>query len=196
MGSARLFEDFGRQTVPAKPSASTAIEELEDEKLKSFEQGYGAGWEDAIKAQADSGRLLVETVQQSLIEARFTREEAMQAFLAAARPLLDGLVAKILPALGEATLPQHVSALLAKALEEASNLPVVIRVSEDQHAAVARLLSSGLPENISLVADPDLASGQACCALGTSEKQVDLPGLVSEISDAVEAFYNSIQEEV
>lgn len=196
MGNARLFEDFGRTSAPVQATADSTAEEMEDLKLKSFEQGYGAGWDDAIKAQAETGKLLVDTVQQSLMDARFTRDQAMQSFIAATRPLLDQLVAKILPELGKRMLPHHVSALLTKAIEEASALPVEIRVSEDQHAAVSRLLDGKLPENASLVADPSLEAGQACCALGSSEKQVDLPGLVSEIADAVEAFYNSVQEEV
>lgn len=196
MGTARLFEDFGRRKAPAQSAAAAAIEDLEDQKLRSFEQGYGAGWDDAMKAQADSGKLLVDTVQQSLLDARLTRDEAMQSFVAATRPLIDGLVGKILPALAERTLPQHVSNLLAKVIEEASDLPLEIRVSPDQHAAVARLLEGRMPENATLLADSDLSAGQACCALGTSEKQVDLPGLVAEITEAVEAFYNSVQEEV
>ncbi len=196
MGNARLFEDFGQRGAPEQSAAESAIEDLEDQKLKSFEQGYGAGWEDAIKAQADSGKLLVETVQQSLMDARLTRDQAMQSFIAATRPLIDGLVGKILPELADRTLPQHVSRLLANAIEEASSLPVEIRVSQDQYSAVARLLEGEMPENAVLVADPELASGQACCALGSSEKQVDLDGLVDEITDAVAAFYNSVQEEV
>lgn len=195
MGAARLFEDFSRRDLPADP-ATTSIEDLEDEKLKSFEQGYGAGWEDAIKAQADSGKLLADTVQQSLIEVGFTREEALQAFIAATRPLLDGLVAKLLPALADRTLPQHVTTLLAKAIEDASDLPVEIRVAPDQHAAVSRALGDRMPDNARLSADADLAPGQACFALGTSEKQIDLPELIAEIGEAVEAFYNSVQEEV
>ena len=196
MGTARLFEDFGQRNAPAQSASANAAEELEDQKLKSFEQGYGAGWDDAVKAQADNGKLLIETVQQSLLEARFTREEAMHSFVEAVRPLLDGLVTKVLPAVAEQALPQHVSTMLSKVVEEAVDLPVEIRVSEDQHAAVEQLLQDRMPENASLVADPDLASGQACCALGSSEKQVDLPELISEISDALKAFYNSFQEEV
>jgi flagellar biosynthesis/type III secretory pathway protein FliH len=198
MGTSRLFEDFSQRKAPEKQkSASTSmIEDLEDQKLKSFEEGYGAGWDDAIKAQHDSGKLLVDTVQQSLIEARLVREDALQAFISATRPLLDGLVRKVLPALAEQTLPHHVAGLLSRAIEEAADLPLEIRVAEDQHAAVARLLEDRMPETARLVADPDLAAGQACCALGQSEKQIDLPGLLAEITDAVEAFYNSIQEEV
>ena len=197
MGNARLFEDFGRKEVKAQSTAATTSDEdLEDLKLKAFEQGYGAGWDDAVKAQADGGMLLAETVQQALLDVRFTRDDAMQAFIPATRPLIDGLIAKILPAMADATLPQHVAGLLGKAMEEASDLPVEIRVAPDQLAAVSRVLDGRMPDNASLAPDDTLAPGQACFALGTSEKQIDLPELISEITQAVEAFYNSVQEEV
>ncbi len=197
MASTRLFEDFGRKQVAVQPSASTTTDEdIEDLKLKAFEQGYGAGWDDAIKAQADSGKLLADTVQQSLLDARVTSEGAHQAFISATRPLLEGLIGKILPALADRTLPEHVAGLLVKAIEEASDLPVEIRVSPEQQGAVSRVLEDKMPENSKIIADESLAAGQACFALGTSEKQIDLPELISEISQAVEAFYNSVQEEV
>lgn len=197
MGSARLFEDFGRRELPAPQAESAPSEEdLEDLKLKSFEQGYGAGWDDAVKAQAESGHLLAETVQQSLLDARMTREQAFKAFIAASHPLIDELVTKILPVVADRTLPQHVVALLNKAIEDASDLPVEIRVSPDQHAAASRVLDGRMPDTASLTADESLAPGQACFALGPSEKQIDLPELISQISEAVDAFYNSVQEEV
>lgn len=196
MGRGRLFEDFSRPATPEPANQASLAENLEDEKLKSFEQGYGAGWEDAIRAQADSGKLLADTVQQSLIAARLTREDALKSFIAATRPLLDGLVDKILPEIADRTLPRHVAGLLAKAVEDASDLPVEIRVSPDQHWAVAGALDGHMPDNARISADADLAAGQACIALGTSEKQIDLPELISEITEAVAAFYNSVQEEV
>lgn len=197
MANTRLFEDFGRKPQAAQPSVpATSAEDIEDLKLKAFEQGYGAGWDDAIRAQADSGKLLTETMQQSLLDARLTSDAAQKAFISATRPLIESLIGKILPAIAERTLPEHVAGLLVKAIEEASDLPVEIRVSPDELAAVSRILDGEMPGNSRIAADEDLERGQACFALGTSEKQIDLPELISEISAAVESFYHSVQEEV
>ena len=52
--ASHLFEDFGGKPKPKSKAPSFRIEEVEDQKLESFENGYRAGWDDAIKAQAET----------------------------------------------------------------------------------------------------------------------------------------------
>ena len=51
-GLAAILEDFG-SIGPAASAVSLSEETLESERLESFDKGYRAGWDDAIKARSD-----------------------------------------------------------------------------------------------------------------------------------------------
>ena len=191
-----LFEDFGRVQDYHESLSDAGKEEAEDNALASFEKGYTAGWDDAVAAQNKAGAALAETVQQSLQDVQFTREEAIQAFVAAARPLFETIIAQVLPVVANASFGAHIASLLENALEEASNLPIEIQVSEDQFAAVESALSGFESQGISLRRSDNLAAGQACFRLGDREELLDLNGLQSEIHAAVESFLVSVQKDV
>lgn len=194
MGVAKLFEDFSDEQDLVQEMFEHSTEELEDIKLKSFEQGYGAGWDDAIKAQQEGMTLLSDTVEASIKDLQMTQEDSLRAFTEATLPLLEGMVSKVLPILADHSFAFAVRSVLEKSLTEATKLPVEIRVAADQQNQVAHALSDKPAAEISLKTDETLAPGQACIGLGASEQQIDLDGLIKEITEAVENFQISVKE--
>ena len=54
MSLSHRYRNFGGSKASAEPTSEAASETNEDQQLQAFEKGYQAGWDDAVKAQADS----------------------------------------------------------------------------------------------------------------------------------------------
>ncbi|MEL6228081.1 MAG: ABC transporter ATP-binding protein, partial [Pseudomonadota bacterium] len=75
MQSAALYQDFGTELAPAKPNSSVSRDSLEDEKLQAFENGYQAGWDDSIKAQANLDLSISSALAANLHDIETTHPE-------------------------------------------------------------------------------------------------------------------------
>ena len=62
MAISHLLEDFGTNSDLPGPLTMMSPEDIEDVRLGAFEQGYSAGWEDALSAQSRDRARLSETL--------------------------------------------------------------------------------------------------------------------------------------
>ena len=99
---AAYLEDFGAPLSEVKGYA-VSDEVLETERLESFDKGYRAGWDDAIKAKTDEGTQQADAVVQALQDLSFTYHEVHAQLLSNLSPLLDEILQKILPSLARET---------------------------------------------------------------------------------------------
>lgn len=186
----QLLEDFAETTVQVTHLATAAIDEgeLEGQKLEAFENGYRAGWDDAIKAQSDDKTRISSAFGQHLQDLSFTYHEAYSQVMNAMTPLLDEIVAALLPEIARATLGQHVVEQLQGMAQEIGALEVIVAVSPANIEALAPLLEGEFSFPIQLVQDDTLADEQADIRLGDTEKQIDLGDLIASVSEAVQGF--------
>ncbi|MBY6003851.1 ABC transporter ATP-binding protein [Salipiger bermudensis] len=187
-GLAEFLEDFG--VAPARAPVAGLHDEsaLEAAKLEGFDGGYRAGWDDAINAQSDDQLRIASDFAQNLQDLSFTYHEACRQVLNGISPLLEEVVAKLLPASLQETLGLHLAEQLRAMAAEIGRLDVVIAVAPGASTSVAPLIEMEFGFPLSLVEDPTLAEGQADIRFSESETQVDLGGLVQEVSEAVQAF--------
>jgi flagellar assembly protein FliH len=195
MGIASLYEDFGSQVAEISAPLPGGTDEIEEQKLVAFEKGYGAGWEDAVKVQTEGSQVVSDALKQSLLDLSFTREEALQAYVKAMRPLLERILTKVLPKLADQALLHHIVTLLEQTLSNSSDLPVEIRVAPEHQTVVAKLVDGLLPEGGQIRADTALSSKQAKFSFGESESQIDLETLINDIRGAISEFHITSQGE-
>jgi len=191
-----MFEDFTELQLSAENRQSLADEASEDAKLKAFEQGYGAGWEDAIKAKAQGEQELSEAVREALMQAELSRTDAMETFIAAIQPVLDALVAQVLPDLARASLHRHIADVIASARDESMDLAPVVVVSEADFRAVRAAFDSDIARGMRIEPSAQLLAGHACIKLSKGEQFLDLPGLVAEIKAAVDSHLHALKQEI
>ena len=191
-GLQALLEDFGdlrrdrrRATETAGPSAEQDLEGL---RLEAFENGYKAGWDDAIKAQADDQSRVSASLGQHLLDLSFTYHEAYSHVTKAITPLLEELVGVLLPEAARATLGAHVADRLAGMAQEIGQVDVIVAVSPTNAASVAPLLEGEFGFPVRLIEDDTLADEQADIRFGETERQIDLSGLLRSITEALEGF--------
>lgn len=196
---ASLLEDFGtvRSAVPAEatgPSISEA--EIEGAKLESFEKGYKAGWDDAVKAQSDDRTRISSAFGQHLQDLSFTYHEAYSQVMSAVTPILVEMAGSVLPQIARATLAQHIAEQLDAMTQDIGALDVIIAVAPSRIEVVQSLLDQDFGFPIELAADETLNEDQADIRFGETERQIDLGELIASVTEAVEGFTHDSQRKI
>lgn len=187
-----ILEDFGAAVraspvwTAAEPQISDS--EIEGMKLESFESGYKAGWDDAVKAHSDDRARISSALGQHLQDLSFTYHEAYSQVMNAVTPLLNEMVQVVLPEIARASLAQHIADQLAGRAKDAGALDVMVAVSPSRIAAVRPLLEQDFGFPIELVEDDTLDEEQADIRFGETETQIDLGDLVASVKEAVDGF--------
>lgn len=182
---AAYLEDFGAPLSEVKGYA-VSDEVLETERLESFDKGYRAGWDDAIKAKTDEGTQQADAVVQALQDLSFTYHEVHAQLLSNLSPLLDEILQKILPSLARETLGAHVVDQLSQIARDIGTVQIEIAVAPGAAERVSQLVNnaaSSLP--ISVIETDAVPEGRADMRLGRKELSVDLSEVTAQITEAV-----------
>ena len=184
---ALYLEDFGTP-ISGHTAAVISDEMLETERLESFDKGYRAGWDDAIKAKSDEGAQFADAVAQSLQDLSFTYHEVHAQILSNLGPLFEEILQKLLPLLARETLGAHVADQLASMARDMGTVQIEIAVAPGTAEQVSQLVNgAGARLPITVVEDADVPEGRADMRLGAKEVSIDLSDVIVQISEAVRA---------
>lgn len=195
MSIAHLLEDF---TLQAGAGKLHLLDEdaLEEQRLAAFEQGYGAGWEDAVQAQEQSRGQVSAELAKSLEDMSFTYHEAVTRMTLSLEPMFQSLVQVVLPE----TLDRGFAARLVEQLvdmaREQVRQPMQIFVPTGRGGEVEALVPLDLSSPTRVVEDPSLKPGQARLQVGTSRREVDCTGLLTSVAGAFDAYVFEAKEAV
>ncbi|ETX29642.1 hypothetical protein [Roseivivax isoporae] len=193
---ADLLEDFGT-VVPsgAGPASGVDADEIARRELQSYEQGYRAGRDDAVRAQDEDSTRLAGDFAQNLKDLSFTYHEAYSHVLRAMTPLLRQIVETILPVALHDGLGAHVAAELEQVAARCGGLAAEVAVAPESLAAVAPFLARDFGFPVDLVPDASLREGQAELRLPDREQRIDLDGIAEGLRTAIAAFRPDMHEE-
>ena len=168
---------------------------LEDAKITSFEQGYTAGWDDAVAAQETDQLRIRSDLARNLQSLAFSFQEARAHVLQAIRPLILEMTNRLLPEMAREALAPMVLETLMPMADEMADTPLTLILNPNVRAQVQSLLdqATGLPMVIE--EEPSLSEGQVYIRFGTSETKVDLAQATADITQAVRAFFSLTNEE-
>ncbi|WP_121629564.1 ABC transporter ATP-binding protein [Tropicibacter alexandrii] len=187
----KLLEDFS-SPEPSAPALSEGPvfneSELEGQKLEAFENGYRAGWDDAVKAQSEDKARISSAFAQHLQDLSFTYHEAYSQVMNGMTPLLNEMVSVLLPSMARATLGLHVVEQLHAMAKEIGTMDVQILVAPTNIDAIAPLIEGDFGFPIELIPDDTVAEEQADIKFGSSERQIDLGDLIASVTEAVAGF--------
>lgn len=190
-----FLEDFAAPPPQTPAPAPADDTQSETEKLESFDAGYRAGWDDALKAQADDHRRIASDFAQNLQDLSFTYNEAYRQLLDGVTPLLADMLNSFLPEILRDSLGLHVHAQLTALAQQIGSRDVVITVAPGCTAQVMPLLAQDFGFPLRLEEDPTLSEGQADMRFGDVEQQIDLSGLLLEVKQAIEGFAHDNRRE-
>ncbi len=166
---------------------ATAVEEA---KVASFEQGYSAGWDDAVAAQqGDQGRIRAD-LARNLQSLSFTFQDARSHVLQAIKPLILEMINRLLPEVAREALGPTVLEAVMPMAADLADTPLTLVLNPAVRDQIEELIvqATGLPMVIE--EEPTMPDGQVYIRFGTSEAKVDLGQVTTDISIAVRAFFN------
>jgi flagellar biosynthesis/type III secretory pathway protein FliH len=166
---------------------ATAVEEA---KVASFEQGYSAGWDDAVAAQQGDQTRIRADLARNLQSLAFTFQDARSHVLQAIRPLILEMVNRLLPEVAREALAPTVLEALTPLADSLVDAPVTLVLNPAVRGQVEDLVAqaTGLPMVIE--EEPSLPEGQVYVRFGSAETKVDLSQVTTDIAIAVRAFFN------
>ncbi|AVO38845.2 ABC transporter ATP-binding protein [Pukyongiella litopenaei] len=194
MALADLFEDFSTPVETGDQFRMMSDTALEDHRLAAFEQGYKAGWDDAVSSQTEAHGRITEALMQSIEDLSFTYHEALAGMQVSTEPLLRALVEKVLPRALHDTLGLHLTERLTEMATAAAGQPVTVTVAPEDAKALQGAFQNRFPVDVELRQDPALTGGQVRLGIGQAETECDCDALIAEIGDSVDAYFHHVRE--
>lgn len=195
MSVSHRYRNLGGPKAPAEESVASSQEATEDQQLQAFENGYQAGWDDAVKAQADSVAKVSAEFGQNLQDMSFTYHEALSKLTLSIKPIMAGIVDKLLPAVARDALGPQIIEQLVAMIKDDPNQPIEIVVAPSNVDTINDLADGKLSEPFEVVAEPSLGEGQAFVRIGAAERSIDLDTVLTGVHDAMAAFFHEAEQE-
>jgi flagellar biosynthesis/type III secretory pathway protein FliH len=185
----RLEEFYNLDAQSAALPEPVEDTQTEEAKLAAYEQGYGAGWEDASAAIADDDTRLRAELANHLQSLSFTYHEARIHILSALEPLLVEMAQKLLPEIAQASIAPLVLETMMTLAETLADAPVTVLVHPQSKAMIEAFLTEANAPPFSLKEEPALSAGEVHLRLGDTETQVDLDTVMQTIRAALSDFF-------
>ena len=181
----RLLEDFG----PATRAPVTADERdiaREDQRLAIFEQGYSAGWEDALSAQTGQDRRATEAFASALEDLSFPYQEALAQMIANTAPVIEAILHQIVPG----QIADHLARIVWDEVEALLRDPAQNPVEIVAAPARIAFLEKAMPQGIDATIRADGSLDDDCVRLrvGPAERQIDMSHIARRLDGAIAAF--------
>lgn len=185
------LDDFGHPS--AAPAAAAVLSE--DARLAAYEDGYKAGWDDAVAAEEESQARIATDFARNLRDLGFTYAEARAHVLDGITPLLCLMAEKILPETARDCFAENILDLVRAEAGKSADQPIQIVINPSQRAALDSLLEQAAPAFPLVVTEEDsLGPGQAHIRSGAGETTLDIDEAEARIREAVAAALTPKQE--
>lgn len=198
MTIAHLLEEFGRGAENAVTGAALAAvsqDALETARLEAYEEGYKAGWDDAIGASKSENLQISADLSQNLRDLGFTYHEAVAHVTRSLGAVFEEMLAHFLPEAARLALAPKVQELIAELPLQPDTMPLVIAVAQDNLAVMERVAAQADHDTVDVVADADLTAGQVSLRFGTQEVALDFDTLLAELRTALATAFPDRAEE-
>ena len=190
MSGVLKLEDFGG---PPKMPTGTAAASGHTEA--TYEEGYRAGWDDAVAAAEQDQSQVTDDLAKSLADISFGFTEARSHVLNCLAPVLSVMAEKLLPEAARAHFADTVLIAAQEIAESAADQPVELAVAPSARVAIENVIPEDLPFAIEIVEDPLLGPGQARMRAADMEKVLDITAAETAIRKAVSDFLATQSEE-
>ncbi|WP_343080489.1 flagellar biosynthesis protein [Ostreiculturibacter nitratireducens] len=194
-GSRLRLEDFSApETSDDGDRLQMTVTDREELRLAAFEKGYTAGWDDAVAAQENEGSRLRADLARNMLDLSFSYHEARIHVLRAMEPLLQEMVAKVLPAVARQSIGPIVLEALGPLAAEIADTPISVVLNPASLETVSSFLDPNGQIPLRFVEEANLGEGQVHLQFGDTETRIDLDGVISAIGAAISAYFETQKE--
>lgn len=186
-----FLDDFevGPAASENRSARQISEDELEAACLSSYEDGYRAGWDDAVKEAEETGGRIDAEFARNLEDLSFTFHEARSHILANLEPFLIALSDTFLPELLKAALGDIINEEMLQLAGRLADTSLVLRLSPENRDTIERLMTQVNSAPVEILEDETLLSGQVRLEGGGSERSIDLDDALRRVKHAIAALY-------
>lgn len=171
----------------ADASETVVLDRKQAEKLRetAYEQGYAAGWQDALEFMRNEDALRRIAAEEALQRISFAYVEAHAALQGSFLALTDAMLAQVLPEVMHRALAGHLQRELEELVAQNTRLPVRLSCAPSASAALEPILASMPGLSVELVAEPSFTDAQVALSFGAQERMIDLDSLLACMREIV-----------
>jgi hypothetical protein len=173
----------------------SAVSSVDEAKLAGFEDGYRAGWDDAVAAQDKESARIRADFARNLEDLGFTYAEAHRHVLAAIEPLLRDMVCKVMPRMAHDTLGPIVLEHLVPVARQLAGVPIEIVVHPASRTLIEPLVADSGIVPLVIAEEASLGEGQVHLRFADRDRRIDLDGVIAAIGTAVSEFFELEQDQ-
>lgn len=174
----------------ASPNADETMfnaHEAETMRQTGFEQGYAAGWSDALEQLRNEDALRRAAVQEAFQAIDFTYSEACDTVEASFLNLLRGITEQVLPQAMRSTVPALLAQELKLALSQQPRAPLVICFAPAARDAMEAIAADFPNVPIELVEEPAFPLERVTLQIGAQSREIDLDHLLGRLRDLIDS---------
>lgn len=197
MTIAHLLEEYGRNLGGAirHDAVMPSADITETIRLEAYEDGYKAGWDDAVGANQAEQMQVAADLAQNIKDMSFTYQEACTEVSKSLRGVFDAMLSLFLPEVARVALAPKVAEELEKLPLNADSMRIVLSVAPESRPILERLTQDKNDDQLTLQEDTSLTGGQVIISFGENEVSVDFDALLEEMKNALEMFNYELNKE-
>lgn len=185
------------ETVSEVPE-TVVLDAKQAEMLRegAFEQGYAAGWQDALEYMRNEDAMRRIAAEEALERISFTYVEAHTALQKSFLALTDALLAQVLPEAMFHALAGHLRSELDNLIAQNTRLPIRLSCAPSAVMALESILASMPGHSVELTSEPSFTDAQVALTFGAQERMIDLDRLVVQMREIfVEGQQRQLEKE-
>ena len=163
---------------------------VEEDKLESFEQGYKAGWDDALAAQTEIETQNVSKLNQAISDLSFNQYSALDTASRHTTSLFREILDIIFPKMINQMLQNEIIFELNKALKVNLAPEIKIFLNKEQIPRMQKFSNICKEEGILVEAHPDIDINCAKAVTNFNEVFIDLNKYTDRISELLQIHYS------
>ncbi len=174
------------ETVPLE-DADTRLDAHQAVRMRetAFEEGYAAGWQDALEHMRNEDALRRIGAEEALQQISFSYAEAHQALSEAFLSLTGAMLSKVLPQATAMALPERVATELADLVDRHTHCAVRIACAPAARAMLEPLAAARPDVQITFHPEPSFSDAQVALRMGAQEREINFDALL----DALRAVF-------
>ncbi|WP_439560071.1 hypothetical protein [Roseinatronobacter sp.] len=153
-------------------------------RVQSYEQGYGAGWQDALQQMRDEDALREGAALEALQAISFTYNEAHAALEASFLSLTETLIEKLVPEIMRLSLPGLVLEGLQQAAARPARSPLTLYCAPLARPALEHVVAAVPGIEIQLLEEASYTEAQVALRVDDHQKTIDLDAVITQLRDA------------
>lgn len=176
-----IFEDFNTESPARSSQQGQSVDQL-----ASYEAGFQAGWDDAVKANQSAQSYVSSALSKNLEAAEFQLIETRGKIERTLAGLLSEMVSTLFPGASSAALCSALEEKLLSCLKLAIPDQISLRISPEDKPCVTRLLQQTESANqVHLHLDDKMSPGQAYIEMGPQTEKIDISATVSSLLETI-----------